>query len=774
MSSYIPNIPANSISEEQLSRPLSVRAGAAFGSVAELLADTTLDYNILTAGDLIYVQGYHYQVAPASADDAHLATVGGIKLRVLPTASGRLSLLAFGADPTGIENCLSQLRVAALAANEAEVTLVATGRFKLTGKGSVVLTTDGDFSGAIFDCQSWEGYFELNRKNKMMEYFSGPVVDGLQSSTDLGAGSSRFSGWDQLNEVSDSFVIISTNQDFYSYRGETKKRIELNRVYKDGVLSSALRYPLSGVGIQSVKVFPLEARRRRVSGLTLDLRGNDVSQQFIRVATSLLDLDVRFIQDNSAHITKNPTYVSFRDSSQIKARIEMQWPSRSLSGSGYTYNIGMEYCYDIDIIPQADGDGWGSTGNNLCQRITFRDGTLSRIDFHQPFMEWLRLRNMVVGDWGILVTALGDLDLDSVTFHARTLAHVNNSGIIRSRPDTGGFCDGDLLMRNVIIIADSGSGNLQLFRHQQDSCGTDRPEPSPIQYRWWRRVRIDGLDFRTGTNGTPKLLVQPCTTARGAAEIATCEEFSMHNACGAGLHLEVNLEDEHPSRPGAFPIKLDLANVIGDAIVTSGNANSPALIANIQNCRGRSDDGIKIKLHAPGQHTIIGGCACQFDSAGYDVISIRAYGTSIVDNGKDPVAKVGSGCDLRCIDCTFWTSDFNRLRGLLEGLLIRPTFYINGRAHIWKLSNTLLGAGTLSLVHPVRAGQITTLRMGLDSGERIALVEVAMPAIFQRTPMIGFSETDGVTPGLLHRIDETTLEASGNVRFRYLEIGRSD
>lgn len=767
--------PDDIISEIHLSRALSVRVGAAFASLAELLADTRLDYTVLTAGDFISVQGFRYLVGSADATDAHLTTAGGLKLYVLTDASARLSAVAFGADPGGVSNSLDAWRTAAAAANVADTTLVGTGRFKLSGKGDVVVTTDCDFSGAVFECADWEGRFVFGRKQPVHLHVSGPVVTGLQRSSDLDVGSSRFSGWDQLREVDDSFVIITTQQEFYSYRGEIKKRLEFNRVYKDGVVASPLRYPLKGVGVTSIKVLPMEERRRQVKGLTLDIRGNDIATQFVRVSTSLLDLDVRFIQDSFAHAAKNPTFVFFFECCQVTARVQMQWTNRTSAGSGYTYNMGMEYCYDLDISPQADGDGWGATGSNLCQRITFREGTLSRIDFHQPFMEWLRLREMVVGDWGILVTALGDLDLDTVRFQARSMANVNSSGIIRSRDDTGGFCDGDLLMRNVSVVADAGSGDPLLFRHVQGASGTAKPTGSPITYRWWRRIRIDGLDYHAARR-SQRLLIQPCQIAAGAARLVTCDEFTLHNAHGSGLSVDIALGSNAPARSGMLPLKVDLENVVGDTVATSSTGASALVMVSMRNCRGAQRDGIVLLIQAAGEVTVLGGCIGRLALLGQTPLTrpvkLQAFGASVVDDGGEPLLTANALCDLRLVDCTIWTSDVARLSPLLAATLERPTFRINGSPALWKISNTLIDSGTFTLVHPVRAGQPVSLLMGLTSDARTARVEFAMPSVGSRTAFVGYHESTGPAFGLVHRVDELTLELSGAVRYRVLELGR--
>lgn len=768
-------LPDNSITETKLTRRLSARVGALFSSVSEMLEDVDLDYSAISAGDILLAQGFRYEVMIQTAEP-HLVTAAGVKLRVLPDTSERMSLAAFGADPSGTEDCLPALQKAASAANEAQATLVARGRFKLLDNGLVELTTDCDFSGAIFDCSSWSGHFVFGRKHSAETYGpDSPVVRLLMSSQDLDVGSSRFSGWFGRPEVSDSFVIIYTEQDFYTYRSETKKRIELNRVYKDGVVCSPLRYSLAGVNVSSVKVFRMEDRRRTVKGLTLDIRNNALSNEYVRVSTSLLDLDVRFIQDENIYTPRNPTYIYFYECCQVRARTEMQWVIRN-ADFNYAYNFQLNTCYDIEITPHADGEGWGATGNNLCQRVTFRDGVLSRVDFHQPFMEWLRLRNMVVGHSGILVTALGNLDLDTVTFHARSMAH-RSDGFVKGRGDTGGFCDGDLLMRNITIISHRAVGDLELLLHSQ-SPGTAKPAGTPIEYRFWRRIIVDGLQYRSQLNVPQRLWVRPGKIQFADASIAVCEEITVHNAHGSGLNVDVNLDDRLPSKDSMFALKLDLENIVGESIATQGNNANLRVIASIRNCRGFGrDDGIAFKPQASGEYTMTGGCVssihCSDTQPANAPVLLQAYGTVIVDADDDRDLVTGSqSCDVRLIDCTFRVPVQERLATLLSALLERPKFFINNSRKLWPLGEDLHGKpGNLELPHPAREGQKIRLVMGYSSNSTATEVELLIPAVGGRTVFAGFHEDDEPGLGILHRVTETTLAVSGNVWFRYLRLG---
>lgn len=67
-----------------------------FANVAALMADTTLTYSTVTAGDIVRTrsEGFAYQVAASGATDHHVVTAGGVKLYVL-AESGEYPIEAF-------------------------------------------------------------------------------------------------------------------------------------------------------------------------------------------------------------------------------------------------------------------------------------------------------------------------------------------------------------------------------------------------------------------------------------------------------------------------------------------------------------------------------------------------------------------------------------------------------------------------------------------------------------------------------------------------------
>ena len=124
-----------------------------FATVAALLADTSLTYSTITAGDIVRTraEGFAYRVAASDATDHHVTTAGGVKLYVLPDASGGISLQAYGAVGDGVSDDTSAIQSA-----------VNSGIKLLDGNGLTYLVTttitgvssDTNIQNATFDFSS--------------------------------------------------------------------------------------------------------------------------------------------------------------------------------------------------------------------------------------------------------------------------------------------------------------------------------------------------------------------------------------------------------------------------------------------------------------------------------------------------------------------------------------------------------------------------------------------------------------------------------------------
>lgn len=81
-------------------------AAMTFATVQALLADRLLAYSSTPAGTQVRAGGHDYVVKPANAGDHHIATAGGVKLRVVNTDTATID--AFGATFSGDESAIAQ------------------------------------------------------------------------------------------------------------------------------------------------------------------------------------------------------------------------------------------------------------------------------------------------------------------------------------------------------------------------------------------------------------------------------------------------------------------------------------------------------------------------------------------------------------------------------------------------------------------------------------------------------------------------------------------
>ncbi len=127
-----PNFSGADLSARVNAALLEARAARRVASVPALLADASLGYSgarPVVAGDRIETaDGHAYEVAAVTAADHHLATMGGVRLRVLPGPFGA-DLRAFGCRLDGTQDDTARL-AAALAGFE--TVLCPAGTYRLT------------------------------------------------------------------------------------------------------------------------------------------------------------------------------------------------------------------------------------------------------------------------------------------------------------------------------------------------------------------------------------------------------------------------------------------------------------------------------------------------------------------------------------------------------------------------------------------------------------------------------------------------------------------
>lgn len=376
---------------------------------------------------------------------------------------------------------------------------------KLVGSETITFSCSCDFNHCKLDLSEFSGKIYFTDGVEWITYNSShPVVSSLNSAGELSG--SVISSWNNIPEVENSFVRFITNQDFYSYRQNVVKRTEMNCHTRYGQLDSSFTYPMNGGDITAVEVKKFNPYFTVVKNLNIFLGSNDLTDIFISVSGCLVNFEnLVFTQNNFKNLTKNQTWFSIMSSAYITLKnIRFVWASHSGATTGYTYNISMRDSYNVSFDDvKGSGDGWGATGSNLCRIVKINNSNLSRVDFHQPFSELLHISNSKIGSWGVLVTAIGTLLIENTEFNITNNININNHGFIRTRDDTGGFCDGDLKIRNCSFNDFASNVIKSICKHQYSN--NPKPSNTPIVYRFWRTIEISNVSCLKRLNLAPEL-----------------------------------------------------------------------------------------------------------------------------------------------------------------------------------------------------------------------------------------------------------------------------
>lgn len=698
----------------------------------------------------------------------------------LYSAAGGITCASNGVVADGSTNDLTALLSAVAAANAADSVLVAgiVGVVKLAGDDDVVITCSCDFTGILFDVENYTGQF-LFEKDATPVVYTAPhaVCTALEGSSDLSAGSSMYDGWDGVDEVTNSHVIIQTDQDFYEYNGVVQKRQEINRVYRDGVVKSPLQYDLTGVTINSVTVFERPQTRKKLVGLTFLAGSRDTDNPttnenvYLRVKKDWCLVEAHLIIDDFLHTGSNPIFVYYDTCHDVTGHQTQVFTNRTTSGSTFNYGLDMRDCYDLTITAEADGDGWGACGSNRCHRLTFINSNISRIDHHNPFREYLKCIDCDIGDWGVLVNAIGDLILIRPRFKVRDHVNTNNSGLIRCRNDAGGFCDGDLIIKDARIDADSAESYVEMISHNSTVTNT-KPAGSPINYRFWRNITIDGL---TATG--PFVYLRPVALTGNIIDI--CESVNVRNV-HADLWMQLNVSGETPSRTGQkFGLHVDVDNCTMSYLGFQSDDDDISILADIRNVRPyRSTDFMRVEATADCVVNIHGGQVSDFDfySGGNvpasNLVAITCFGTQIEDIGANDSIVVGSmdNVDLRFIDCPINFTSSGRIPDSLMALHIRSKIMVAGVPTLYQIDGNP-SSGTYTIPE-MRDDQPIMLWTGYTSDSTLHRYVFNLPPATgndHNVPVMGW-DGSAVALGGLHRANSTELNVTGSLEWRGLYL----
>lgn len=405
----------------------------------------------------------------------------------------------FNADATGLVPCDAQIIAAFNASRDQKRKLINTsGTYLLNGSQDIEISFDYDLSGTVFKLgSSFTGSIKITKNAITTRHTSGSVLTKLQSVGSIPAGKSNLTGVTSADGLDNQYVKFYFNQPMYTYRGVTTNRFELNRILKRGQLIGSFMYDVDFSLLTSVDLQPVSNTVLCGNGLTIDETSASKNLSIVKIDDGNgFDLrNFKFI-DNASAVAANLKDKITLGLNAHDVRIDYVDTSatyiNSLNEASYTVTMFENFSVELNHIC-SDGYGWGATGSNNCRRVSLKNSQLSRVDFHKPCHEWLKIDDCVIGNWGVLVTMLGDLTMTNVKFNMRS--GYSNNGFIRSREDTGGFCNGKLTMNNITIEGDASVGVKALLRCQRTASNTI-PAGSPIRPEFWTDIEINGINIK--------------------------------------------------------------------------------------------------------------------------------------------------------------------------------------------------------------------------------------------------------------------------------------
>ena len=491
----------------------------------------------------------------------------------------------FGADDTGSKPVDHLIKAAFDASRKLKKPIHNfSGKYCLAGADAIQVSETTLLDGTEFiPTENYTGHFLIQRETEATTYDeTTQIIQKIKSGGTLAAGHCKWSAIANDTTLNDSYLLISSSQQMFVYRDVIQTRSMMNRCFKKGQMASPLFYELDFSTITKIEAQKVHDSAIVVSGFCFDETYSTSSNLLKGLATNKVyvrNLRYKDKADSRAAIQTRLSMNQCHDFYIDTINTSSAYINAN-SDSSYTVFAGNCYSLTLDNL-MSDGYGWGAIGFNNCQRVQFKNSQLNRIDFHLPCHEWLKIDDCVLGDWGVLVTMMGDLYIRNTRFLQRDAR--NNSGIIRSRVDTGGFCNGDLFIENCTI---DGYTPITMPVINCMANFTDIPG-SPVRREIFSNVYINGLrkrgstEFLTSLFGTPTTIPQVNNLlpkrieVRGMTTEASTEQllninFSRFGKRDSGVVVEytdckANLIQFNDMGFVGTPVEISLNNVKGTA-----------------------------------------------------------------------------------------------------------------------------------------------------------------------------------------------------------------
>ena len=497
--------------------------------------DSSLTYNlservVLTNGDIVK------STINGNTNDPNVDMTGWYNTTRL---NQPINFEMFRADKSGLIVCDTLIQ----AAFDLSKTLKTpvhnfSGTYYLNSPLGIEISYSYDLTGTVFKCGPNFGGFRITRNAVTTTHdSSSALVTLLKTQGVLAAGVSNLSVLASNSTYDNYYIKVYTSQQMYNYRGDIQTRFELNRILKRGQLLGDFMFDLDFTLLTKIDTQKVADTVFVGTGLSIDETSVSDSVTLVSVENgNSFDLrNFKFI-DNASAVASNTKNKISLGVNVHDVRIDYVDTSavyiNSANDSNYTVIMGENFNVELSKIC-SEGYGWGAVGGNNCRRVKFKDSQLNRIDFHKHCHELLQIDDCTIGNWGVLVTMLGDLIINNPTFLMRNA--YNNNGFIRSRDDTGGFCNGNLIINNPVFKGDASLTKNKLLRCQRNASYA-LPVGTPIRSEFWTNIEINSAyahqnlidDIISSNQGSSRALMLPRSIKINGFKTDVAQSFNFY------------------------------------------------------------------------------------------------------------------------------------------------------------------------------------------------------------------------------------------------------
>jgi uncharacterized coiled-coil DUF342 family protein len=432
-------------------------------------------------------------------------------------------------DNTGVEDAHDGMKyVCELATSLGIPVIQKTGKFRLgrgDGSGSIPYSYNFDLGGAelIIDPSftTYDGFTATNPVAPTIHDSSSDLVGLINASTSLVAQSAVINGLVNNTDYDGQTLFMRSEETkLYKARGEDVYWLHACRLSHYGRMDNTFKY--STASVAEVITMPGRNAITEVHLPDLDFSENVSALQVFKfkycTGYRIKGGRVKLRNANNTHQTAIVS-VQYSDDVEVDAFSDVH-PQYGWNGATTGQTIYTNYTFNFYMVKNfrmkncyAQGYGWGVVGGGYSWGLYFYNCDLNRYDLHEAAFDYALIDKCRIGNYGVVGTFCCSLWIrdSKFVFGNQTQPEIANSNyhncLVGSRPDYGGWADGNLYIENCEIdgyLLDSSGikPGIAMFKSMVSAdAAIDTDTSYAVTPRFWRDIEIDGLRFnRNGPN----------------------------------------------------------------------------------------------------------------------------------------------------------------------------------------------------------------------------------------------------------------------------------